>query len=76
MRVQSDCRKLFWKAFRTLQAQFARVVIPAIALLVVVIILSMMFSTAHAPVTHTTPATQFIAGEGPGNGAPLPTPTP
>lgn len=69
MRAQCDRRKLFWKAFSTLPAQFVRFMVPGIALLAVVVILFMMFWTMHAPVTHvTTSVAPQIAGEGPGNG--------
>lgn len=78
MRAHYDCRKLFWKAFSAVRAQFVRFVVPGIVLLAVVVISFMMFSTTHAPVTHSaTQTTQFIAGEGPGNGpTAFPTPTP
>lgn len=77
MRARYDCRKLFWKAFSTSRAQFARFVISGIALLAVIVIIFLLFPTMHAPATHTTPATKFIAGEGPGNGMiSFPTPTP
>lgn len=80
MRAQCALQKFFGMAFSTLRTQFVRYIVPAIALLAVVVILSTLLLTTQSPVTHRhTPVMQFIAGEGPGNGpsnGPPPTPTP
>lgn len=70
MRAQRNYRNLCMRVFGVLQALFARVAVPGIALLVIVVIMfGMLLLAGHVHATHiSTSVSQLIAGSGPGNG--------